>query len=53
MALLNPGFTVVYALLTLVLIAISTLSGLLLGAVLGMWLALWGTLVAVELLGRK
>ena len=44
MALLNPGFTVLYALLALALIAVSTLSGLLLGAVLAMWLALWGTL---------
>ena len=53
MALLNPGFTILYALLALVLIAVSTLSGLLLGTVLGSWLALWGTLVVRNLLGRK
>jgi len=50
MALLNPSFTAFYALLALLLIAISVLSGLLLGAVLGMWLALWGTLVVRDLL---
>jgi uncharacterized membrane protein YesL len=53
MALANPNFTVAYAFLALVFIAASVLSGLLLGAVLGTWLALWGTLVVRELLGRK
>lgn len=50
MALLNPGLTIFYALLALALIAVSTLSGLLLGAVLGAWLALWGVLVVRQLL---
>ena len=45
MALLNPGFTLAYALIALLFIAGSVLSGLLLGTVLGTWLALWGTLV--------
>ncbi len=48
MALLNPGLTLAYALLALLLIAVSVLSGLLLGAVLGAWLALWGHLVAAD-----
>jgi len=48
MALLNPGFTLAYALLALLFIAVSVLSGMLLGAVMGTWLALWGTLVVRE-----
>jgi len=53
MAALNPGFTVAYALFALFVIAISVLSGLLLGAVLGTWLALWSTLAVRDLLERK
>jgi len=53
MALLNPGFTIAYTLMALLFIAGSTVSGILLGAVLGVWLTLWGTLVVRELLGRK
>ena len=53
MAGLNAGFTAAYALLALALIAVSTLTGLLLGAVLGSWLALWGTLVVRGLLRRQ
>lgn len=48
MALLNPGYTLAYALLALLMIAGSVLSGLLLGAVLGAWLALWGHLVVAD-----
>lgn len=53
MALLNPGATVVFALLALILNVVSTVSGLLLGAVLGSWLALWSTLIVRDLLRRK
>jgi len=53
MALLNPGFTIAYTLMAFLFIAGSTVSGILLGAVLGVWLTLWGTLVVRELLGRK
>ena len=53
MALLNPGFTVAYALVALIFIAGSTMSGVLLGAVLGVWLALWGTLVVRDRLGKQ
>jgi hypothetical protein len=45
MALLNPGFTLAYGLCSAALVAVSVLSGVLLGAVLMSWLALWGTLV--------
>jgi uncharacterized membrane protein YesL len=48
MALLNPGYTLGYAALALLLIAVSALSGLLLGAVLAAWLALWGSLVVED-----
>jgi len=51
MALLNPGFTLAYALIALLFIAGSVLSGLLLGTVLGTWLALWGTLVVRDRFG--
>lgn len=50
MALLNPGFTLLYAVLTLLFITGSVLTAFFLGAVLGTWLALWGTLVVRELL---
>ncbi len=52
MALLNPGFTLGYALLALTFIAASVLSGLLLGAVMAAWLALWSTLVVRHLLEK-
>ena len=48
MALLNPGFTIAYALLAMFFIAGSILSGILLGTVMGVWLALWGTLVVQD-----
>ncbi len=53
MALLHPGFTTLYALLALLLIAAFSLTGILLGAVLGVWLSLWGTLVVRHHLGRS
>lgn len=53
MALLNPGFTIAYAGLALVLIAVSVLSGFLLGAVLGAWLALCGVLAVHRLLEER
>jgi len=53
MALINPGFTIAYALIALLFAAISVLSGVLLGTVLGAWLALWGTLVVRDRLGRR
>ena len=52
MALLNPGFTFLYALLVIVLILLSVVTGLLLGAVLGMWVALWGTLIVRDRLKK-
>lgn len=52
MALLNPGLTIIYALLALLFIAGSVMSGVLLGAVLGVWLALWGTLVVQDRLDQ-
>ena len=48
MAVLNPGFTLLYLLVALLFIAGSIISALLLGAVLGVWLALWGTLVVQD-----
>ena len=53
MMLLNPGFTLVYSLLALVLIAVSIFSGLLLGAVMMAWLALWGNLVVANRLDAR
>ncbi len=53
MVTLNPALTTLYALLALACIVISTLSGLLLGAVLGTWLALWGALVVRHLLAKE
>jgi uncharacterized membrane protein YesL len=53
MILLNPGFTLVYSLLALVLIAVSIFSGLLLGAVMMAWLALWGNLVVANRLDAR
>ena len=53
MVLLNPGFTFAYALTTLLFVTISVFSGILLGAVLGIWLALWGTLVVQDRLGKR
>ena len=53
MILLNPGFTLVYSLLALILIAVSIFSGLLLGAVMMVWLALWGNLVVANRLDAR
>ncbi len=53
MALLNPGFTIAYALIALLFVAVSVLSGMLLGTVMGTWLALWGTLVVRDRLGKR
>ena len=47
-AVLNPGFTLVYALLALLFVAVSVLSGMLSGAVMATWLAVWGTLAVRE-----
>lgn len=52
MAVLNPGFTLLYLLIALLFIAGSIISALLLGAVLGIWLALWGTLVVQDRLDQ-
>ncbi|MGQ9491581.1 MAG: DUF624 domain-containing protein [Anaerolineae bacterium] len=52
MALLNPGFTAAYTLLALAFIGISIFSGLLLGAVMAAWLALWSTLIVRHLLTK-
>ncbi len=48
MALINPGYTIAYSLLALLFIVGSMISGLLLGAVMGVWLALWGTRVVQD-----
>ena len=48
MALLNPNATLVYAVAALLFIAVSLLSGALLGIALGVWLSLWGKLVVRE-----
>ena len=53
MVLLNPGYTIFYSLLTLVFIIVSVFSGLLLGTVMAVWIALWGTLVVQERLSNR
>lgn len=53
MILLNPGFTLIYSLLALILVAVSIFSGLLLGAVMMVWLALWGNLVVANRLDAR
>ena len=53
MVLLNPGYTIFYSLLALIFIVVSVFSGLLLGAVMAVWIALWGTLVVQDRLSTR
>lgn len=52
MALLNPALTAGYALVCLLFITGSVLSGVLFGSVLGIWLAFWGILVVRDRLAQ-